>query len=102
MAATGSQNAAAIALATGQPVITIGGFMGGDPAPTAKQIAALARSGQLRYVLLGGQDGGPPVARQSSASSVSAWVTSHGTVVHYGTATTSSGAGQTLYRIGGA
>jgi len=54
VAATGSQAAAPIALATGDPVITMGGFMGADPAPTVAQLTSLIRAGQLRYVLLGG------------------------------------------------
>jgi hypothetical protein len=54
VAATGSQTAAPIALATGDPVITMGGFMGADPAPTVAQLTSLIRAGQLRYVLLGG------------------------------------------------
>jgi 4-amino-4-deoxy-L-arabinose transferase-like glycosyltransferase len=58
VAATGSQAAAPIALATGDPVITMGGFMGADPAPTVAQLISLIRTGQLRYVLLAGGGGG--------------------------------------------
>ncbi len=58
VAANGSQTAAPIALATGDPVITIGGFMGADPAPTTAQLKSLVESGQLRYIVLGGGFGG--------------------------------------------
>ncbi|HWC39529.1 MAG TPA: hypothetical protein VG476_13415, partial [Acidimicrobiales bacterium] len=57
VAVNGSMQAAPIILASGQPVITMGGFNGSDPAPTLAQLQALVSSGQVHYVLLGG--GGP-------------------------------------------
>ena len=75
VAATGSQTTAPIIIATGKPVVTIGGFNGGDNAPTVAQLEQLVRSGQLRYVLLGG--GGPGGGNQA----IQAWVQQHGTVV---------------------
>jgi 4-amino-4-deoxy-L-arabinose transferase-like glycosyltransferase len=54
LAATGSTAAAPYALSSGDPVITMGGFMGADPAPTVAQLKSLVKSGQLRYVLTGG------------------------------------------------
>lgn len=57
VAVNGSMQAAPIILASGQPVITMGGFNGSDPAPTLPQLRALVASGQVHYVLLGG--GGP-------------------------------------------
>jgi 4-amino-4-deoxy-L-arabinose transferase-like glycosyltransferase len=99
VAATGSQTAGAIALATSQPVVTIGGFMGGDPAPTTNQLASLVRSGQLRYVLLDGRVrrsfGGP----RSSSSTLARWITSHGTPVSYSSAGKAAGGSQTLYAM---
>ncbi len=59
VAATGSMAAAPIGLASRAPVITIGGFMGADPAPSVAQLQAYVRAGQLRYVLLGGGGFGP-------------------------------------------
>ncbi|MBV9816754.1 MAG: glycosyltransferase family 39 protein [Solirubrobacterales bacterium] len=58
VAATGSQTAAPIALATGDPVITMGGFMGSTPAPTVPQLRAFIAKGELRYVIVGGGFGG--------------------------------------------
>ncbi len=52
LAATDAKTADPIALASRQAVITIGGFSGSDPTPTAGQLAQLVGSGQLRYVLL--------------------------------------------------
>ncbi|WP_455432462.1 mannosyltransferase YkcB-related protein [Thermocatellispora tengchongensis] len=46
-------------LATGEPVIAMGGFTGSDPAMTADKLAAYVASGRLRYVIPGGGFGGP-------------------------------------------
>ncbi len=63
VAADGSMTAAPLILATHQLVVTVGGFSGQDPAPTATQLEQLVSSGQLRYVYgFGGASsaGGPP------------------------------------------
>ncbi len=59
-------------IASGKPVVTIGGFDGSDAAPTLAQFESMVRQGQLRYVLVSsggfggfaGAGGGssPPVA----------------------------------------
>jgi 4-amino-4-deoxy-L-arabinose transferase-like glycosyltransferase len=90
VAATGSMTTAPIIIKTGEAVITIGGFNGGDPAPTAAQLAKLVADGDLSYVLIGGQGGGPG----GSSSDVSAWVKAHGTAVK-----SVSTSGMTLYRV---
>jgi 4-amino-4-deoxy-L-arabinose transferase-like glycosyltransferase len=92
VAATGSQTTAPIILQTGAAVITIGGFTGSDPAPTASQLAKLVADGELSYVLIGSQGGGP--GGGSSSSDVSAWVKAHGTAVK-----SVSTSGMTLYRV---
>ena len=56
--AFGSQSSASIIIASGKPVVTIGGFNGGDNAPTLAQFKQLVASGQLRYVLVSGNGGG--------------------------------------------
>ncbi len=68
-----------IQLATGIPVMAMGGFSGGDPAPTLGQLQAYVRSGELRFVMATGtgqMPRGPGGARGSSATSVeiTAWV----------------------------
>jgi 4-amino-4-deoxy-L-arabinose transferase-like glycosyltransferase len=103
VAVSGSQASAPIILATGQPVVTMGGFNGSDPAPTLAQLQALVSSGQVHYILLGGggPGGGVPGGNQAgnaNRSAIDQWVTSHGTVVpssEYGGS--SSG---TLYYVG--
>jgi 4-amino-4-deoxy-L-arabinose transferase-like glycosyltransferase len=91
VAAVGSRASAGIIIATGEPVVTIGGFNGGDPAPTVDELAALVDAGELRYVLIGGQGGGPG---GSGSADLTTWVQEHGTVVE--DAGSSSG---TLYRV---
>ncbi len=85
VAVSGSSQAAAIQLATGQPVMAMGGFNGSDAAPTLAQLQAYVADGRLRYVMVsgnGGGGGGPMGA--GGSSSVSSWVTSACTAVDTG------------------
>jgi 4-amino-4-deoxy-L-arabinose transferase-like glycosyltransferase len=91
VAGFGSQSTAPIIIASGQPVITIGGFNGGDPAPTLAEFEAMVAHGKVRYVLVsggggGGFGGGGPGGGGGSA--INSWVTAHGTQVDYGGAAT--------------
>jgi 4-amino-4-deoxy-L-arabinose transferase-like glycosyltransferase len=94
VAATSAQEAGPLELATGLPVMAMGGFTGSDPAPTLDQLKAYIASGRLRYVLAGGGNGGGPDA---TASNRTAWVTSACTLVDFGGSGTS-----TLYDCAGA
>ena len=58
VAAQSANGAASIQLATGAPVMAMGGFSGTDTAPTADELATYVASGALRHVYLGGR-GGP-------------------------------------------
>jgi 4-amino-4-deoxy-L-arabinose transferase-like glycosyltransferase len=59
VAANSAQEAGSIEIATGLPVMAMGGFTGSDPAPTLTQLKSYIASGELRFVLAGGgQDGG--------------------------------------------
>ena len=73
VAVTSANQAGSIELATGQPVMAMGGFTGSDPAPTLEQFRALVASGQLRFVIVGGQGGGPG-GDSSDASARTAWI----------------------------
>jgi len=88
VAATGSQASAPIIIATGEPVVTIGGFGGGDPAPTADELARMVADGDVRHVLVGGMGG------RGGSSDLTAWIEEHGTAVDG----VDAGAG-TLYRL---
>jgi len=59
VAVSSASQAGPLQLATGAPVMAMGGFMGSDPAPTLEQLQGYIRDGSLRYVLLGGRGGGP-------------------------------------------
>ena len=78
-AAQGSGTAGAIQLAAGKPVLTMGGFSSSDAAPTADELRRLVASGELRYVLVGGQGG--RLGGSLGAGGVSEWVASSCTAV---------------------
>nr|WP_235690328.1 glycosyltransferase family 39 protein [Mycolicibacterium gadium] len=50
-AIVGSNNAAGYQLATGAPVMAIGGFNGTDPAPTLEKFQQLVATGQIHYFI---------------------------------------------------
>ncbi|GAB2830310.1 glycosyltransferase family 39 protein [Lentzea nigeriaca] len=54
-ATVGSNNAAGLQLASGQPVMALGGFNGTDPAPTLEQFREMVRSGQIHYFVASGR-----------------------------------------------
>ncbi|NUW36110.1 glycosyltransferase family 39 protein [Nonomuraea sp. SMC257] len=70
VAVDSAQQASSIILSTGRPVIAMGGFTGSDPAMTVDRLKGLVSSGRLRYVLSGGDRGGPGRGN----SEVSTWV----------------------------
>jgi 4-amino-4-deoxy-L-arabinose transferase-like glycosyltransferase len=58
VAVSSSNEADALILATNKPVMTLGGFSGGDPILTTSKLATLVKSGQVKYFLIssfGGQ-----------------------------------------------
>ena len=67
-AAVGSNSAAGVQLATGLPVMAIGGFNGTDPTPTLAQFESLVRAGKVHYFLAGGFGG------SSASSAITSWV----------------------------
>jgi 4-amino-4-deoxy-L-arabinose transferase-like glycosyltransferase len=67
-ATTNANGAAGLALASGRPVIGIGGWSGGDPAPTLAEFQQYVESGQIGYYVAGG-GGGP-----RGDSSIAEWV----------------------------
>ena len=67
-ATVGANSAAGIQLATGKPIMAIGGFNGTDPAPTLAQFEQLVSDGKVHYFLGGGRGGG---------SDIESWVAAH-------------------------
>jgi 4-amino-4-deoxy-L-arabinose transferase-like glycosyltransferase len=72
-AAVGSNIAAGFQLATGHPVMPVGGFNGSDPSPTLAQFQQYVAHGSIHYFIGGGgfpgQRGGSSMSRQ-----ITAWV----------------------------
>jgi 4-amino-4-deoxy-L-arabinose transferase-like glycosyltransferase len=72
-ATVGAQNAAGYQLATGYPVMSLGGFNGSDPWPTLEAFASLVAAGEVHYFVggggFGGQNGG-----STATSEIAAWV----------------------------
>ena len=95
VAANGAGEAGSIELATGLPVMAMGGFTGSDPAPSLDQLKSYVASGKLRYVLVGGSGGGPFGGGGSDGRT--SWITSTCKAVNYGT-----GTGAALYECSGA
>lgn len=114
-ATTGAMTAAPLELASGVPVMAIGGFMGSDPAPTLAQFQADVATGQVRWFVEGGpggdrgpggrggpggvgpEDRGPggggPGGRGGTSREISTWVTAHFTPIDVG--------GRTVYDLAG-
>jgi 4-amino-4-deoxy-L-arabinose transferase-like glycosyltransferase len=105
VAVASSNEADSIILATNQPVMALGGFSGSDPILTTSQLAALVKSGTVRYFLLNGTGSGGPGG--SSQSALITWITQHSKVISSSqwqsssTSSTSSGFGgsEQLYEI---
>jgi 4-amino-4-deoxy-L-arabinose transferase-like glycosyltransferase len=80
VATASAQSAASLELATGRPVLAMGGFSGSDPAMTVAKLRQLVRSGQLRYVLVSDGRGGGP---DTGGRSVTSWVKASCTLVDF-------------------
>ena len=86
VAVSGATSAGQVEIATGEPVMAMGGFNGGDDAPTLEQLQSLIASAELRFVAVGGGGGAPGGA---SSTSISTWVSSACTAVTIDGSTTS-------------
>ncbi|WP_327116563.1 glycosyltransferase family 39 protein [Streptomyces sp. NBC_01341] len=71
-AAIGSQNAASYQLATGDPVMAVGGFNGSDPSPTLDRFKKYVADGRVHYFIAGGMGGG--MGGEGTSSRISSWV----------------------------
>jgi 4-amino-4-deoxy-L-arabinose transferase-like glycosyltransferase len=88
MAVPSSMQGADYVIATGRPVLYMGGFMGQDQVVTATSLAQLVSSGQLRYIYWNSNRGG-----FGNQPGITNWVTSQcRTVTGFDTTTRNSGA----------
>jgi 4-amino-4-deoxy-L-arabinose transferase-like glycosyltransferase len=75
-----ANNAASYQLATGAPVMAIGGFNGTDPSPTLAQFERDVANHEVHYFIAGGGGfggGGPGRASGSVSRSITSWVESN-------------------------
>src|SRR5205807_8831462 len=79
-AEVGSNSAAGLELASGQPVMSMGGFSGGAAAPTRSQFEALVSEGKVRYLVVqsGGGGGGANMRSGGQVAQVVSWAEAHG------------------------
>ena len=79
-AAVGSSNAAGYQLASGAPVMAIGGFNGTDPSPTLEEFQRYVADRQIHYFVRGkmtvGHWGGATTGSRESAD-IAEWVETH-------------------------
>ncbi len=85
-ATVNSNNAAGYQLASGEPVMAIGGFNGTDPAPTLAQFERYVAAGKIHYFIasggavgggFGGGGFGGGAGGSDDASQITSWVESH-------------------------
>ncbi|MDP9092929.1 MAG: glycosyl transferase, partial [Actinomycetota bacterium] len=88
-ATIGSQSAGPLELASGKAVMSIGGFNGGDAAPTLAQFEQYVAAGQIHYFIAGGGAGAGAGAggAQTDSSQITAWVSAHFTATTIGNST---------------
>jgi 4-amino-4-deoxy-L-arabinose transferase-like glycosyltransferase len=96
--AVGAQSAAGYQLATGEPVMSLGGFNGSDPYPTLVEFNVMVEAGEVHYFIAGGKSGpggtgGPGGSASSAMSAITAWVQSTYTATTVG--------GVTVYDLSG-
>ncbi|SOB84808.1 glycosyltransferase family 39 protein [Streptomyces sp. 1331.2] len=94
-ATIGSQTAAGYQLATGKPVMALGGFNGTDPSLTLAGFQQYVQEGKVHWFIgaggsrrgFGGGAGGDEGGKQSESARIEAWVTAHFTARTIGSTT---------------
>jgi 4-amino-4-deoxy-L-arabinose transferase-like glycosyltransferase len=75
-ATVGSMGAGGLALASGTDVMPIGGFSGGDPAPTLAQFQAEVAAGRIHW-FVGNEGRGGPGGDRGIGAEITSWVKEH-------------------------
>jgi 4-amino-4-deoxy-L-arabinose transferase-like glycosyltransferase len=73
-ATVGSNNASGYQLATGEPVMAIGGFNGTDPSPTLAEFQQYVAAGKIHYFIADGTGGGTRTGGSAAAQEIASWV----------------------------
>jgi 4-amino-4-deoxy-L-arabinose transferase-like glycosyltransferase len=82
-ATVGSNNASGYQLATGDPVMAIGGFNGSDPSPTLAQFQKLVSEGKIHY-FVGGGGGMQSSSGSNDSQEIASWVAANFTATTVG------------------
>ncbi|MDQ1682228.1 MAG: hypothetical protein QOH99_769, partial [Frankiaceae bacterium] len=86
-AAVGSNQAAGVQLASGLPVMAIGGFNGSDNSPTLAQFQQYVADGRVHYFLANGGGGrgfGTANGGSTASTEISSWVAANFTATTVG------------------
>ncbi len=73
-ATVGSNSASGYQLATGDPVMPVGGFNGTDPSPTLAQFQRYVSQGEIHYFIGGSTMRGGAGSGSDDAQRIAAWV----------------------------
>lgn len=77
IAVPGASDAEPIILATGKPVLSVGGFSGSTKTLTVEKLEQMVEAGEIRYFMVGGLEG----AKGAQSDELTEWVKSHGEIV---------------------
>jgi hypothetical protein len=72
-AAVTANGAAPLQIASGEPILAIGGFNGTDPAPSLAEFKELVAQGKIHY-FIGSGGGGMMGGRNGTSSEIASWV----------------------------
>ncbi|QKW24159.1 glycosyltransferase family 39 protein [Kitasatospora sp. NA04385] len=86
-AAVGSQNQASYQLASGEPVMALGGFNGSDPSLSLDGFKQLVEEGKVHWFIGGGGMGGGSMGGSNYSSEIASWVESTFTAKTVGSTT---------------
>ncbi|MFB9365212.1 ArnT family glycosyltransferase [Kitasatospora sp. NPDC001664] len=86
-AAVGSQNQASYQLASGEPVMALGGFNGSDPSLSLEQFKQYVADGKVHWFIGGGGMGGGGMGGSNWSSEIASWVTENFTAKTVGSTT---------------
>jgi 4-amino-4-deoxy-L-arabinose transferase-like glycosyltransferase len=81
LATLSSQQAAPIIIATGKPVMAMGGFAGTDPILTPESLSQMVQRKELRFALIGAGGRGGFGGRAAEQTPLIEWIQQHGKVV---------------------
>jgi 4-amino-4-deoxy-L-arabinose transferase-like glycosyltransferase len=82
-----ANSAAPLQIASGEPIMAIGGFNGTDPAPSLAEFKQLVAQGKVHYFIGGGGMRGGFGGRGGTSSEISTWVSENFTAQTVGNTT---------------